>query len=182
MPDGGVARCSRCGGILYVGRAHGLQKALAYAIAALVLFVVANLFPFLAFDFAGNVTRTTLLTGVERLWSEGYMPVAAIVMFTAILVPGIQLSVLLYTLLPVQFGRLPPGTVWAFRATDALSPWGMADVFILGVIISVVKLGDMARIIPGPALWALGGAVILLAAAASSIEDRELWSLVEEPA
>jgi paraquat-inducible protein A len=165
-----------------VGRAYGLQKALAYAIGALVLFVVANAFPFLAFDFAGNVTRTTLLTGVERLWSDGYQPVAAVVMFTAILVPGIQLSVLLYTLLPLQFGRLPPGTVWAFRATDALTPWGMADVFILGVIISVVKLGDMARIIPGPALWALGGAVVLLAAAASSIEDRDLWSLVEEPA
>ena len=110
------------------------------------------------------------------------MPVAAVVMFTAVLVPGVQLSILLYTLLPVRLGRLPPGTVWAFRATDALSPWGMADVFILGVIISVVKLGDMARIIPGPALWALGGAVILLAAAASSIEDRDLWSLVEEPA
>jgi len=165
-----------------VGRAHGLQKALAFAVAALVLFVVANLFPFLAFDLAGNVTRTTLMTGVERLWGGGYGAVAAVVFFTAILVPGMQLCVLMYTLIPVQFGRLPPGTVWAFRAADAINPWGMADVFILGVIVSVVKLADMARIVPGPAIWALGGAVILLAAAASNIEDRELWSLLEEPA
>jgi paraquat-inducible protein A len=182
IPDGSVARCRRCGCPLYVQRSQALQRALAYATGALALFIVANLFPFLAFDFAGNVTRTTLLTGVERLWEGGYGPVAALVLFTAVIVPGAQLAVLLYTLLPVQFGRLPPGTVWAFRATDAITPWGMADVFALGVIISVVKLADMARIIPGPAMWALGGAVFLLAAAASVIDDRDLWSLVESPA
>lgn len=58
----------------------------------------------------------------------------------------------------------------------------MADVFILGVIISAVKLADMARIIPGPALWALGGAVLALVAASAAIDDQDLWSLVEEPA
>lgn len=182
MPSGSVARCRRCGSALYVFRHAALQKALAYATGALVLFLVANLFPFLAFEFSGVVTRTTLLTGVERMWNQDFHLVAGLVLFTTVLVPGTQLCILLYTLLPVQFGKLPPGTVWAFRATDAISPWGMADVFILGVIVSVVKLADMARIIPGPAMWALGGAVVLLAAAASVIDDQDLWSLVEEPA
>ncbi|MGD9386805.1 MAG: paraquat-inducible protein A [Gammaproteobacteria bacterium] len=179
---GAVARCRRCGGALYVQHRRGLEKALALAIAALVLFVVANIFPFLAFDFSGNVTRTTLVTGVQRLWEQDFGAVAMLVLFTAIVVPGLQLAVLLYTLVPVRLGRLPPGTVWAFRAADALTPWGMADVFILGVIVSVVKLADMARIIPGPALWALAGAVLLMVAAASLIDDQDLWGLVEAEA
>lgn len=182
VPEGSAARCGRCGSTLYVRRHRPLERALAFAIAALVLFAVANVFPFLAFDFSGSVTHTTLLTGVERLWSEGYPFVAGLVLVTTVVVPGTRLGVLLYTLLPVQFGKLPPGTVWAFRATDAISPWGMADVFILGVIISAVKLADMARIIPGPALWALGGAVLALVAASAAIDDQDLWSLVEEPA
>ena len=179
IPHGSVARCRRCGCPLYIRHRRALEKALAFAVGALALFLVANLFPFLAFDFSGNVTRTTLLTGVEQLWTQDFPLVAALVLFTAVVVPGAQIAVLLYTLIPVHLGRLPPGTVWAFRATDAVSPWGMADVFILGVIISAVKLAGMARIIPGPAMWALGGAVLLLAAAASVIDDQDLWSLVE---
>ena len=176
MPIGFVLGIAGIAGIIDAGGTSFL------AMAPKRFFAGLNLFPFLAFDFAGNVTRTTLITGVDRLWEGGYGLVAALVFITTILVPGAQLAVLLYTLVPVQFGRLPPGTVWAFRATDAISPWGMADVFLLGVIISVVKLADMARIIPGPAMWALGGAVLLLAAAASVIDDRDLWGLVEEPA
>lgn len=182
IPEGAAARCRRCGSPLYVRHHRALEKALAFAMAALALFLVANLFPFLAFEFSGSTTQTTLISGVEQLWQEDFPMVALLVLFTAILVPGVQICILLYTLLPVHFGHLPRGTVWAFRATDAVSPWGMADVFILGVIVSAVKLADMARIIPGPALWALGGAVLLLAAAASVIDDQDLWGLVEADA
>jgi paraquat-inducible protein A len=179
IPAGAVARCNRCGGALYVRHRRGLEKALAFAVAAMVLFLVANLFPFLAFDLSGNTTRTTLVTGVQRLWEQDFGTIAALVLLTAVLVPGFQLAVLLYTLVPVRCGRLPPGAVWAFRAADALTPWGMADVFILSVIVSAVKLADMARIIPGAALWALAGAVLLMVAASSFIDDEELWGLVE---
>lgn len=182
VPDGSVARCRRCGSTLYVQRHRALERALAYATAALVLFAVANFFPFLAFDFSGSITHTTLLTGVKRLWTQDYQAVAALVLFTTVIVPAARLGVLLYTLVPVRFGALPPGTVWAFRATDAMGPWGMVDVFILGVVISVVKLSEMARIVPGPALWALAGAVLMLVAASAVIDDQDLWSLVEEPA
>ena len=182
IPEGAVACCNRCGAPLAIRHHHALEKALALSIAALVLFLVANLFPFLTFDFSGNAVRTTLVSGVQRLWEQDFPLVALLVLATAVLVPALQLGVLLYTLLPVQFGHLPPVTVWAFRATDALTPWGMADVFILGVIVSVVKLADMARIIPGPALWALAGAVLLMTAAAAVVDDQDLWGLVEAEA
>jgi paraquat-inducible protein A len=178
LPVGGAARCTRCGTTLHRNRPDSLDRTLALAIAGIILFVIANSFPFLSFQMQGQTTETTLATGVKDLFASGMWELALVVLFTSILAPGIQLTLLLVVMIPLKLGRLPPGFAPLFRYVQTLTPWGMMDVFMLGILVSVVKLSDMATIIPGISLFAFGVLIFVLAAAQSSLDPDIVWSRV----
>jgi paraquat-inducible protein A len=179
VPPGGAARCPRCRALLHRHRANSLDRTLALAIAGLVLFVVANAFPFLAFEMQGQVTRTTLASGVRSLYQQGQPAVATLVLFTAILAPLLQLLTLLAVLGPLKLGLRPRRLALVFRLLRRIQPWSMMEVFLLGILVSVAKLSAMAAIVPGLALWSFGLLIPVVAAATSSLDPRLVWSRLE---
>jgi len=143
------------------------------------MFVISNSFPFMTMELSGQRVQSSLASGVWQLWQQGNGMLAALVLFTTIIAPGLQVGLMLYVTAPVFAGHMPWKARAAFRTVKMLRPWGMAEVFLLAVIISVVKLGDMAEVIPGIALWGLAGLVLLLAASAAVLEPRQLWARLE---
>ncbi len=180
LPPNGAARCCRCGGLLYRNPANCIEKSLALTLAAAFLFVVANVFPFMAFGTGANMVHTTLASGVVSLWQEGMVLLSILVFVTSILAPAIQIAGLLYVLYPLNAGRYPTGAEPIYRLVIGLGPWSMMEVFLLGILVSIVKLISMAEIIPGVALWAFGLLIITLAWANSTMEPRVIWMRVEE--
>ncbi|EGV18622.1 paraquat-inducible protein A [Thiocapsa marina] len=178
VPTGGSAQCVRCGGVMHRNRPDSLNRTLALTIAGLVLFIVANGFPFLAFEMQGRETQTTLITGVIDLYRGGDWPIAAVVLFTSILAPGLQLALLLMVLVPLAMNRTPPWLPVLFRWVRTLVPWGMMDVFMVGILVAVVKLADMASIVPGASLFAFAALIFVLAAAQAALDPDLVWSRV----
>lgn len=154
VPTRGRAECARCGSPLRQDRPGNLDPSLALTLAGLVLFIVANTFPFLSLQMQGQTTATTLFTGVAQLYAQGQWPLAAVVGFTSILAPGLQLLLLLAVLVPLRLGLVPLVLAGLFRHVRSLAPWGMMDVFLLGILVAVVKMAEMATIVPGTALFA----------------------------
>jgi len=180
VPPGGAATCSRCGSVLFKEKVDSLDRTLALTLAGVVLFAVANTFPFLAFVMQGRETQTTLGTGVVDLYRQGMTPLAALVALTAIAAPAVQLGTLLYLLLPLRLGRVPPALATVFRLMRRIQPWSMMEVFLLGILVSVVKLAGMADIVPGLAIWAFGVLILVIAAANASLDPRIIWRRAEE--
>ena len=181
IAPGAVARCMRCGTALYRNRKLSFDNALAYTIAAVILFVVANLFPFLGFGFPGEIRHTTLITGSLQLYQQGEVLLALIVLFTSVIAPAIQLLLLLYLLIPVNLGYNPRGIPSVLKLTLRIRYWSMMDVFLLGILVSAVKLSDMATIVVGPALLAFLTLIFMLAAAQAAFDSQRLWSMVKLP-
>lgn len=179
LPRGGTARCSRCDAVLYRNKPNSLDRTLALSMAGIILFVVANTFPFLAFKMQGQVTQTTLITGITDLYAQGMQGLALLVLLTSILVPATQLLGLLYVLLPLKFNRMPWMLPLVFRLVQSIQPWSMMEVFMLGILVSVVKLAGMATIVPGLALGAFALLIFVLAAAAASLDPRIVWDRME---
>jgi paraquat-inducible protein A len=179
LPEGTSAWCRRCGGLLRRRRRNSIERTLALTLAASVLFAVANLFPFLSFEMRGRVTETTLATGVFDLWEQGVPAVALLVGFTAVAAPFAQLALLLYVLLPIRLGRIPWQMPRAFRLLRRLQPWSMMEVFLVGILVAVVKLLDLADVVPGLALWAFGGLIVVLAGALASLDPEAVWERLE---
>jgi paraquat-inducible protein A len=181
LSEGDTALCLRCGAVLRQRRRNSVERTLALALAAGVLFAVANAFPFLAFDMKGQMTRTTLLSGVFELYEQGVPEIAALVGFTAVLAPLLQISLLLYVLLPTHLGRVPWAMARAFRLLRRVQPWSMMEVFLVGILVAVTKLVDMAQVVPGLALWAFALLIVVLAGAMASLDPEAVWERLEAP-
>jgi paraquat-inducible protein A len=180
LPEGSAAKCSRCGAVLQRHKRNSLDRTLAWAIAGLILFAVANIYPFLALKSEGLVRETTLITGVEQLYKQDMRSVAVLVFLTSILFPFLQLAGILYLLLPLKFKRLPwwkPALVFRFIRT--IQPWSMMEVFMIGILVSAVKLAKMASIIPGLALYSFVILIFVLAAVAASLDPHLVWDRLE---
>jgi len=142
------------------------------------LFVIANSFPFLAFKMQGLETETTLITGVLDLYNQGVWEISLLVLLTTIIVPLLQLLVMLYVLLPLYLNRVPWKLGTIFRFLHHLEPWGMMEVFLIGILVAVVKLVGMAQIVPGTALWSFGLLIVVLAATSANLDPRLVWERV----
>ena len=179
IAEAGVAKCSRCGAKLYGKKKNSLDRTLALTIAGLTLFVLANGFPLLSMKIGAQVQQATLFTGIKELYAEGMWIVALLVLLTTIVVPLIQLLCYLYVLLPLKFNRRPLMLVPVFRFVQSLAPWSMMEVFMLGILVSVVKLAGMAKIVPGISLFAFLALIFTLAATAASLDPHLIWDQVE---
>jgi paraquat-inducible protein A len=180
LPPGGTATCVRCGAKLYSRKPNSLDRVLALTGAGLVLFFIANAYPLLTFRLEAQAQETTLISGVMALYDQGMWIVAGVVFLTSILVPLLQLTGMLYVILPLKLNKMPWKLPFFFRVVCGFKPWGMMEVFMLGILVSFVKLAKMATLIPGIALYAFLVLIFVLAAAAASLDPHIVWDRLEK--
>jgi paraquat-inducible protein A len=176
LPDGGKALCARCGATLYRSRPHGNQRALALALGGIVFFIIANSFPIVSLELSDQRVDATLHGAVRHLWHTDMRLLAALVFVTMIVMPLTQLAAMCWLLAPLPLRRMPRGHSLAFRALESARTWGMVEIFVLGVLVTLVKLAHLAHAVPGIALWSFGALMLTIAAAEASFDPRALWS------
>lgn len=179
LPPRGMARCRRCGALLYRDSPDSLNRTLAFTLTAGVLFLLANLFPIIGIELQGNRNAMNLFSAVNSLWEQGMRSISATVFITTILIPALELTMLTYLLVGLKLRKVPAGVAPILRLLQGIKPWGMVEVFMLGILVSLVKLANDFIIIPGVALWSFGGLTLMLAAVAASFNVRDVWAYVE---
>ncbi len=173
------ALCPRCRHVLAAGSMRGLERSLAYTISALALLVVANAFPFLSFSRAGLGHQMTLPQSAWALYEGGSEALGLIVLGFIIVVPTLILLLVLLVLMPVLLDRRAPWLVAAGRAIFTLQPWSMAEVFIIGVIASLVKIAGMADVDLGISFWGYAAFAMFFVLAMSSLDRFTVWRAIE---
>jgi paraquat-inducible protein A len=180
LPSGGRARCLRCGDTLAIEPGEGsLQRALALATAAAIVFVIGNTTSLMGLSAVGRQTSTTILGGAYELWLQGYQVTAAAVAFACVLAPAAYLSFLLALL---WMSTRPPLPKWAgglMRHASFMLSWSMPEVMLLGILVALIKIAALATVIPGVGLYAMAALVILLAAIKLTFDPRQVWRRLE---
>ena len=179
LPPGGTARCVRCGAVLYRRKQNSLDRVLALTVAGLILFLIANVYPFLTFRLEAQVQETNLITGVIELYHQGMWIVAGVVLLTTIVMPLLELIGMLFVLVPMKLLRRPRKIALLFRTVRSFRPWGMMEVFMIGIFVAAVKLVKMASIIPGTALYAFMILIFILAASAAALDPHIVWKKLD---
>ncbi len=175
MPSRAAAVCVRCGCVLFRAKTDSIDRTLAWTLAGLVLYVVAVSFPFLAMKNGPISNETGLLTGIEFLYRQGIIPLAALVLLTCILIPLIQMLGLLYIFIPIKLNFRVKYAIPIFRLFKHIKPWSMMEIYMLGILVSIVKLGKMATIVPGLAVIAFGILIFVLNFALSAVDEHMVW-------
>ncbi len=179
LAEGERALCLRCGGLLYRESQRAYQRQLPLMVTALILFILSSAWPIVEMDLKGVRTETSLWGALQALCAGHMMPVAILVFATTILFPLAEMLMMLYLLVPMALRRMPPGFGRLVRAIQRTRPWGMLEVFMIGVLVTLVKLSTIARVLPGVALWSFAALTIVLAVMLS-FDPRDLWQYLEE--
>jgi len=175
VQGGEKALCIRCGAALYQNIPNSLERALALNLAAFMLFIMANLFPFISLKTSGRIEENLFLSGALAFYRLGMGELALLVFLTSFLFPLLIIAGMLYILLPLKFGHRPWRMAPVYRLVRALMPWSLIAVFMLGVLISIVKLIDLASVIPGISLYSFVGLMVLSAAAHANMDPSLIW-------
>lgn len=169
--------CPRCGFHLHDRKPNAIVRTWALGLAALILYIPANIYPVLTVIRLGAGDPSTILGGVRELVDYGMWPLAALVFFASVAVPVLKLVGLGVLLITTQFGNishLHDRTI-LYRVVDAVGRWSMIDIFMESILVALVQFGSIASVYPGPGALAFSAVVILTMLAARSFDPRLMW-------
>ncbi|MCI5110320.1 MAG: paraquat-inducible protein A [Marivita sp.] len=162
VETGAQARCVRCGTVLMAPREGAMTRIVMLSLTALILMIAAVFFPFLELSTHGLGRKSSVFDAVLA-FSDGLMlPLSFAVAALIVVLPIARFLALIYVFAPMALGWAPARHARAvFKIAEHIRPWAMAEVFIIGVAVALVKVAGLAQVTLGPAFWAFVGLVII---------------------
>jgi len=175
-------RCPRCGAALHLRRPDSVSRSWAFLIAAMILYIPANVLPMMRTSSLFGSQSDTIMSGVVYFWTSGSWYLALIIFFASIVVPMLKMIALAVLLVSVQRrSRWQQGQrARLYRLVEAVGRWSMLDIYVVAVIVALVQLKALATIQPGPGAAAFGAVVVLTMFAAMAFDPRLIWDAREE--
>lgn len=174
------ACCPRCGFEMIVHRSHMRRRSLALVLTALILFVPANFLPIMSLNMLGQSAVDTVWSGVLGLYASGMQGVAVVVFFCSMLVPLLKLLCQLFVLLAMPRSALRPLACHSYRIYHHMREWGMLEVYLFGILVSIVKLIDMAELHLGIGLACFIALMMAQVWLEVTMSPHQVWDALSE--
>lgn len=177
-----LGKCPRCESALHLRKPDSIPRTVALMVAAAILYIPANLLPIMTIIELGDVSENTIVGGMLTFWRSGAYPIAIVIFTASILIPFLKIIALTWLCLAAT-GKLHPspamlGKIYWF--TELLGRWSMVDIFVVGILVALVQLGNYMTITVGPGALAFSGVVVLTMFAAMSFDPRLLWDRFDQ--
>ncbi len=176
------AACPRCGGELHQRKPNSLMRTWALVLAAMILYIPANVLPMTITTTLGSVSADTIMSGVIYFMHSGSWAIALVIFTASVFVPFLKFTILIYLLLSVQFKSIkrPRDRTRLYQFTEAVGRWSMLDIYVVTILVALVKLGAFAEIEAGPAAIYFAAVVVMTMLASESFDPRLIWDVVED--
>jgi len=169
--------CVRCGGVLQRYNGLTVEQRLALTFTALMLWIFANFYPVMSISLKGLKNSATLWDSVLALSLGPITFIALVAAIAMIIAPIFQLVLLIWVLCFALGHRRSPGFKFCMRWLEALRPWSMLEVCLLGAMVAVIKLAGLLDVLPGIGLFALAVLSLMMIRVAGR-DIRELWDIL----
>jgi paraquat-inducible protein A len=179
LPPRGRARCVRCDCFLAKQPSGPHDLPLALTIAAVIAFVVANTSPLMDLSAVGRTASTTIAGGAYEMWMEGEPIVGILIAFCAVIAPGGYLLFMLTLLLAAQRSPPPRWIAELLRWAHHFQVWSMLEVMMLGILVALIKIAELATVQAGIGMYAVGALILLVPAIMVNFDARGLWQRIE---
>ncbi len=181
LPDGATASCQRCHAVLQTARAGAMVNVVSLAVAAFVLMIAAISFPFMDLNAQGNHNATSVFSAITAFNTGMAVPLAVAVAMFIIILPLTRLVAIIYAIGPLARGVTPrPLARQAFGLAETLRPWAMAEIFMVGVTVALIKVAGLASVTLGPAFWAFAGLVIVTIVKDQIMNRYAIWEALDK--
>ncbi len=175
LADGSDAACARCDSSLVSHKADGFQRAFVLYLTALILLGLANAFPIMTLKVQGHVQSSHLMSGAIDLFREGMWEIAVAVILFVVVVPLCKILIGIAVVGPLAFDRKARRAPGLYRLFDALHPWSMMEIFLLGVLVAYTKLMDLATVDFGISMFCFVALIIVVILADAAVDPHDVW-------
>ncbi len=176
-----MGRCPRCDTPLHLRKPDSVNRTMAFMLAAAALYIPANFLPMMTMVELGDVSQNTIVGGIIYFWKTGAYPIALVILTASIIIPLLKIVALSWLCLAAS-GKLHPSPAVLGRIywlTELFGRWSMIDIFVVGILVALVQIGNYMTVTPGPGALAFAGVVVLTMFAAMSFDPRLLWDRFE---
>ena len=158
-----------------------LSKTWALLIAAIILYIPANMLPIMTVTLWGDGQPDTILSGVMHLMDGGMWPLALLIFIASIFIPILKLFILTSLMLSIHFKASwrPRDRTVLYRITEFVGRWSMVDVFVIGILVTLVQFGNTANVEPNVGALSFATVVILTMFAAHTFDPRLIWDSIK---
>jgi paraquat-inducible protein A len=176
-----MAVCPHCNTKLSVSKANQDSSVVALSLSAIFMLLSSMFYPFLSFSSSGITQTITLPDAARILFNYDndflglFIDASIIGLPMLLLVLIIPLHLGLLKALPYEWGKR------LLKVTFALEPWIMSEIFLIGVMVSMVKIMSMADITFGVSFWSYVAFVVCYVAATTRLNKQRLWQQLREP-
>lgn len=180
VPQNARARCHRCHEVLFAPRPGAMTRVVMLAATALILMVAAVYFPFLDLSAGGLEQHSSVIDAITAFSDGLLIPLSFAVAALIVVLPALRLIAIMYAIGPMMIGYEPARHATAsFRFAQALRPWSMAEIFIVGVAVALVKIAGLATVAVGPAFWAFVALVLITTLKDTLMCRLTIWQTLE---
>ncbi len=171
--------CPRCGAVVSESKTASISRTLALVIAGLIFYLPANFLPILNLDIMGISSYNTMFSAVVSIYRGGLEVVALMVLFCSMLAPLISLCLLFMVIVFVKTGKFIKILPNLFRIHGHLDSWAMLEVYMIALLVSVIKLLDMAQVHVGMGLFCFIGLMLTYIGSKVTLDKNEIWKKIE---
>lgn len=179
LAPGTSAQCPRCSTTLERATRHPIDHSVALNVTALVLLVIMCSTTLMTVQKAGISLSARLFSGPAELVRRDMAELAVAVLFVTVVAPLLKLLGTLYVLLRLRGAAPPRHLSRVFALVERLGPWSMIEVFVFGVFVAYVKLGDLVKITLDVGVYALLALTMVLIWADSALDREAIWDRLD---
>jgi len=178
----GTSSCGRCGSTLRVRKANSIERAVAYLIAAYILYIPANVLPIMETQSVLGREENTIVSGVAYLWHAGSWLLALIVFIASIVVPVLKLLAMTVLLITAHYQSTwrPIERTRLYRVVELVGRWSMLDVYVVAILAALVQFHPLATVTPRSGAVYFGAVVMLSMLSAMAFDPRLIWDPVHK--
>lgn len=166
--------CNRCGHKHEKLKPKSARLTLVFSMTALILYIPANLFPFMTIELYGSRNSSTIWGGIVSLAESGSLAIAIIVFLASMLIPFVKLVILFY-LTSFTRQKNPKFNTKLYHMVESIGRWSMLDIFLLAVLVAIMKLGPWTAVEPGIGSLLFAIVVIFTMLASAYFDPQLLW-------
>ncbi len=180
VPENHTLHCPRCRKRIWRRVGSSNQKVLALSISGLLLYLPAIFLPLMTFSSLGFNDSANILESILNFYQNGYFFVSFMILLSAVIFPLLLLSSIFWVSFNLYLNKFPGYLLKLFRTYNHIEEWAMVEVYLLGIMITVIKMRDTSDIAYHSGLFCFVLLVIISIGVSTTIDRRIFWKQLEK--
>ena len=179
LQEGERAACPRCGYVITRAHKNAIDRMLIFSLTALIFLIMSNLFSFIHLNAQGLERDISLYQIAAELFVLEQWLLGSFLFIVIFTIPVIFAVLLSWLAIAIKLKRVSPQTIWLLRVIETLKFWNMAEIFFLGILISMIKVVSLASVFFGFSFWSYALSILFLIAAVLHFDKFQLAQIIK---